>query len=227
MKIPVVRVCVKTKEVKHYDNIFDARLEGFKVFNINRACKLEQWTYNNFYWFYKHEYVENKIIEIERSIGKRLAKVVYNKICTKCKVDKSIDCFGRSKRGTAGRHSHCKECRIKYVSYRRATDFKFRLSKNLRKRLNAALKAKSWNKRNTLHTYLGCTLDELKDHLTKQFTDNMSWDNYGLFGWHIDHIIPLSSANNEEELYKLCHYTNLQPLWREDNLKKSDGIEFI
>jgi hypothetical protein len=50
----------------------------------------------------------------------------------------------------------------------------------------------------------------------------MSWDNYGK--WHIDHIIPLSSANNEDEVYKLCHHTNLQPLWAEDNLKKSNKI---
>ena len=48
----------------------------------------------------------------------------------------------------------------------------------------------------------------------------MSWDNYGK--WHIDHIIPLSSANSEDDIYKLCNYTNLQPLWAEDNLKKSN-----
>jgi hypothetical protein len=52
----------------------------------------------------------------------------------------------------------------------------------------------------------------------------MSWDNYGFYGWHIDHVIPLSSAKTEEEVYKLCHYTNLQPLWAEDNLKKGSKI---
>jgi hypothetical protein len=50
----------------------------------------------------------------------------------------------------------------------------------------------------------------------------MNWDNHG--EWHIDHKIPLSTAKNEEELYKLNHYTNLQPLWSTDNLKKSNKI---
>jgi hypothetical protein len=49
----------------------------------------------------------------------------------------------------------------------------------------------------------------------------MTFDNYGMKGWHLDHIIPLSSANNEDEIIKLCHFTNLQPLWWYENLKKS------
>lgn len=50
----------------------------------------------------------------------------------------------------------------------------------------------------------------------------MTWDNYGK--WHIDHIVPLVSAKTEEEMYKLCHYTNLQPLWALDNIKKGDNL---
>jgi hypothetical protein len=60
------------------------------------------------------------------------------------------------------------------------------------------------------------------EYLGDLFTEKMNWDNYGK--WHVDHIIPLSSANTEEEIYKLCHYTNLQPLWAEDNIKKSNKI---
>jgi hypothetical protein len=60
--------------------------------------------------------------------------------------------------------------------------------------------------------------------MEKQFKNEMTWENYGFYGWHIDHIIPLSSAKNEEELYKLCHYTNLQPLWAKENLSKGAKI---
>jgi len=72
---------------------------------------------------------------------------------------------------------------------------------------------------------LGCSIDFLKQYISNKFDKNMSWDNYGLYGWHIDHIIPLSSAKNKEELEKLCHYSNLQPLWAKDNLQKSNKIK--
>jgi hypothetical protein len=79
-------------------------------------------------------------------------------------------------------------------------------------------------KTNKTFEIVGCTPQQLKEHIQLQFKDNMSWENYGYYGWHIDHIIPLSSANTEKELYKLCHFTNLQPLWAEDNLKKSNKM---
>ncbi len=71
---------------------------------------------------------------------------------------------------------------------------------------------------------VGLTSEDLKSYLESKFLEGMSWDNYGLYGWHMDHIIPLSSAKNEEELKKLCHYTNLQPLWAFDNLSKCNKI---
>lgn len=77
-------------------------------------------------------------------------------------------------------------------------------------------------KNNRTFEVVGLTPTELVSYLESKFLDGMTWENYGLQGWHIDHKIPLSSAKDEEELYKLCHYTNLQPLWSEDNLRKSN-----
>ncbi len=71
---------------------------------------------------------------------------------------------------------------------------------------------------------LGCTPQFLKQYLEQKFLDGMSWNNYGYYGWHIDHIIPISHAKNEDEIYKLCHYTNLQPLWAKDNLTKNNKL---
>jgi hypothetical protein len=61
-----------------------------------------------------------------------------------------------------------------------------------------------------------CSLEELKSHLEKQFKQGMTWSNHSLKGWHVDHIIPLSSAKSIKELEKLSHYTNLQPLWAKE-----------
>lgn len=105
-----------------------------------------------------------------------------------------------------------------YIKSKRKNDILFRVKCSLRARLHHFVNKK--NKR-TLE-YLGLSLDEYKTYLSKMFDSNMNWDNYG--EWHIDHIIPLSSAKNEKELIRLFHYTNTQPLWAKDNLKKGNKI---
>lgn len=92
----------------------------------------------------------------------------------------------------------------------------------LRVRLHIALKGKSKSER-TLKL-VGCGIEELKSHLQSQFKEGMNWDNYGMYGWHIDHIRPCSSfeLSKEEEQRKCFHYSNLQPLWAEENWIKND-----
>ena len=111
-----------------------------------------------------------------------------------------------------------------YEKKRKEIDSLFNLNKSVRGRIYKFLKSKNITKNNSTFNIVGCPPIFLKEHLEKQFTDGMSWENHGLYGWHIDHIIPLSSAKTEEEIYELCHYTNLQPLWAEDNLKKGCKI---
>lgn len=98
-----------------------------------------------------------------------------------------------------------------------------KLTVNIRNRVKIFLKTKNITKRNKTFDFVGCTPEYLKEHIEKQFTEGMSWDLMGKH-IHIDHIIPLSSAKTEEEIYKLCHYTNLQPLWAKDNLSKNNKI---
>lgn len=109
-----------------------------------------------------------------------------------------------------------------YGKKRYYSDPFFRCKKLIRDRLLTALKRDSWTKRFHFAEYIGCDRDTLIKHLESKFTDGMTWENQG--EWHIDHIIPLSSATCEEEMYKLCHYTNLQPLWALDNIKKSNKL---
>jgi hypothetical protein len=112
----------------------------------------------------------------------------------------------------------------KKLKNRYDNDSLYRLIKNIRGRLYAFLKTKRLTKKNKTFDIVGCSPEFLKEHLEKQFKEGMSWDNHGMFGWHIDHIIPLASSKTEEEIYKLSHYTNLQPLWAKENLQKNDKI---
>lgn len=73
---------------------------------------------------------------------------------------------------------------------------------------------------------IGCSYTELLNYLESLFTEGMTWENRGYYGWHIDHKMPLDSfnLNNKEEQKRAFHYTNLQPLWWRDNLLKSNKI---
>lgn len=107
-----------------------------------------------------------------------------------------------------------------YQKNRKLIDTNFKLAINLRARLRTALKNNY--KTGSAISDLGCTIDKLHIYLESMFQKGMAWGNYGSFGWHIDHKIPLISFNliDREQFKKACYYTNLQPLWWKDNLSK-------
>lgn len=100
-------------------------------------------------------------------------------------------------------------------------DVIFKLRNRLRGRFKSALKHNQ--KIGSAVRDLGCTIAELKVYLESKFQPGMSWDNYGRYGWHIDHIKPLSKFNLQDpgQIKISLHYSNLQPLWAKDNLKKA------
>ena len=105
---------------------------------------------------------------------------------------------------------------------KRKTDPLFVLKSRLRCRTRVAFTSKSYKKTSHTHEMLGAEWEIVKKHIERQFSKGMNWGN--MSDWHIDHVIPLSSAKNEKELMNLSHYTNLKPLWVIDNLEKSDKI---
>ena len=110
----------------------------------------------------------------------------------------------------------------KYAQNKRSTDVNYKLKSNTSNRIRKLINKDSVK---TLDV-IGCSIEELKKYLEAKFLEGMNWSNYGLKGWHIDHIKPCSSFDltNEEELKKCFHYTNLQPLWCRDNWSKSDKL---
>jgi len=142
-------------------------------------------------------------------------------VCTECGTNSSVKWY---------KGPLCRKCyRVTRYKDKNENDkeayTKKRIKNNLRTRVNHALNGAY--KIGSAIDDLGCTVEELMNHLESQFLPGMTWENRGMHGWHVDHIKPLSSFDltNEEEFKKACHYTNLQPLWAEDNLKKSNKYE--
>jgi hypothetical protein len=106
---------------------------------------------------------------------------------------------------------------------RRNTDPTYKLITNQRTRITGILKKHKTSKTLDL---LGCSAQFLRTYIEDKFLEGMTWDNYGKYGWHVDHITPCSSFNltDIEQQKKCFHYTNLQPLWAIDNLKKSNKL---
>lgn len=122
-----------------------------------------------------------------------------------------------------------KKNKVKKAEYHKKlleTNIVYKISAICYTRIYHFLKKKNITKKNKTFEIIGCTPEFLRLHIEKQFTDGMSWDLIGK-QIHIDHIIPLSTAKTEEDVYKLCHYTNLQPLWAIENLKKGKKIILI
>jgi len=113
-----------------------------------------------------------------------------------------------------------------YERNRKATDPLYKLISNFRTAIYQVLKESNVDKNKHYFDVLKYTPDELINHLEKQFTDTMTWDNYGI--WHVDHKLPITSFDiqemGDEEFMKCWSLDNLQPMWGEENLRKSNKL---
>lgn len=120
-----------------------------------------------------------------------------------------------------------------YLNERRQNDTLFKSITNVRNLIYNSFYYNGYSKNSKTEELLGCSFEELKKHLESNFEPWMNWDNRGMYngelnyGWDIDHIIPLSSVNEEIDIIKLNHYTNLQPLCSKVNRDiKKDNLEY-
>jgi hypothetical protein len=170
---------------------------------------------------------------------------IVEKVCSKCGVTKSIDNFSSRKDSTHGFKDHCKECdslyrkpidkkyrqenkatiRRKDLEYRKKRmeiDDLYKAKTIAREVIRKAISRGGYKKNSRTEQILGCDYETFKSHIESKFTEGMNWQNRG--EWHVDHVVPISFAASEEQLLKLNHYTNLQPLWEAQNLEKSDKL---
>ena len=96
---------------------------------------------------------------------------------------------------------------------RGARDPSYRMYRNTLRRTGMVLKGRASPTKS-----VGCNHPKLREYISSRFRPGMSWERYRQ--WEVDHVRPLSSARTIEELLMLCHFSNLQPLWRNENLRK-------
>lgn len=143
-----------------------------------------------------------------------------------------------AKRDKAYREKHKDRIRARHAAHKRKIKDKtneyqkrryaeeplYRLGRTYRTRILDAMRRGKYTKRSKTSALLGCDLETFKAHLESLFQPGMTWENRGKYGWHVDHVIPLATAKTQEDIERLCHYTNTQPLWAEDNHSKGCKI---
>lgn len=191
-----------------------------------KACsKCKEWkpltSYNNSSTQWDGLRVQCQDCHHSYRMDRREVMTAYNKIYWKKTKTEQL---ARNKEWKAANREHVREYMRAYAKKwdkkQRATNPNYKIRKNLRCRLYSALR--SQNIKKTMHTMvlIDCSIEFLRGWLEAKFTDGMTWNNYGT--WHMDHIRPCSSYDltDEAQQFKCFHYTNLQPLWDIDNLKK-------
>jgi hypothetical protein len=191
----------------------------------------------------KNNYIKNK---------ENYKLIITGKTCSSCSIEKPINFFHKQIGSKDGYRSMCKECRSNKFKddYLKLPDFSkvhrektkdYRL--NNREKINKYFKDRYKNKpheyawrgmlssvirrignKKEFSTYetLGYSAEQLKRHLENLFTEGMSWDNWGK--WHIDHKIPISKFNENDDPKIVNSLNNLQPMWAVDNIRKSGKI---
>lgn len=143
----------------------------------------------------------------------------YNKTWKENNKDRELDnCRRWAKENLEHRRQY-----KRLLHQKQMQDPNYRLKRILRNRFYKVISGRS--KVQSVLCYIGCTVDELRVHLEKQFVDDMSWDNHGSY-WHVDHVVPLTlfDHSNQDETAKAWHFSNLQPLKALDNLRKGSKV---
>lgn len=208
------KTCKKCKEIK---SINEYHKDSQGKYGCKATCKICIAEFQKKYWVNNKEH--KQILRKEWGLNnKEKLRNNQNKYYKNNK-EKVKEYLSNNKEKIV---AYRKEYTKTYSKNRKLVDPLFKLRCSISTLINISIKGKGYTKKSKTSEYLGCTFIEFKQHLQKQFTKGMTWENKG--EWHMDHIYPVSLAKDEEHLIKLNHYTNFQPLWALDNIKKGNKI---
>ena len=199
---------LKNKEkIKSYQDEYNK-----KHYVVNKEKIQEQ---TNKYFLEHRDYLNQKKRE-----NRAKKSEYYNKIANEYYYENHKEIRAKQKEYYEVNKEIINKKQYQYKKKKYYSDDEFRLKEQISTRIRMAL-LKGYKSAST-ETLIGCTISELRVHLEKQFREGMSWENHGVNGWHVDHIVPCASFDltNPGEQKKCFHYSNLQPLWMLDNIRK-------
>lgn len=173
--------------------------------------------------YYKNRRLNNLDLFKEKEKDRRNNKTLEEKIIIAAKQKKyRIENADKIKTYRIENADKIREKRRISNNNKSKEDIEFRILKNLRSRVRFALKKWDTIKSNNTISLLGCSIADFKKYFCSLFKENMNWGEFMNGNIHIDHITPCIKFNlkNEDEQRRCFHYSNLQPLWKMDNLKK-------
>jgi hypothetical protein len=189
------------------------------VFEFNKSKKHKSGWLNECKICYNNNHAEYRLLNKDKisEISKKSSKLYREKNRDKVLVDLK----NYREKNKEKKNKYYSD----YVKNRKKNDFEYKIRVNTRNLIGTSFKRACngiFIKNKKSENILGCSLDYFVIHIVRLFLDGMTLSNYG--EWELDHIIPISSAKNKEEIYKLNHYSNFQPLWKIDNIKKGKTI---
>ena len=196
---------IDNRNLTYYHATKEQRLETGAVYRKNNPDKIKA--------KYKRYYGENKVTI--------LAKEKIRRIANPDKV-KAIRHKHYSKEENRQRRRNTANA---YIKHRRKTDPIFVLKERFKNRTRKVF-AKKLGKKSveSITALLGCSPEFFKGYFESKFSPGMTWEKVHSGEIEIDHIIPISIGDTEEQLVKLSHYTNLRPMWKPENQEKSDTV---
>ncbi len=231
----ICKVCKIEKELSFFSS------KKKNIGGLNHKCKDCEKEYSRRYYLDNIKYFQShnkKWNENNRELKNLNAKKYYSENKLKCseksKSYRSIhrDKLNRNKKKWYNKPIEEKrKYRNRYSINKKGKDPLYKLKCNLRSYLSMVISKFGFTKNKKSIEIIGCSFEEFKIHIESKFESWMTWDNRGLYngevnyGWDIDHIIPMSSAKNENDVYSLNHYTNLRPLCSKINRDIKRGYE--
>jgi hypothetical protein len=214
-----MKVCTKCGKDKTFDNFVKDKTKKDNYSNKCKSCAKKYYDLNREEILQQRKkYRQNNKEEIS-TLRKKTYQDKKNYYKEYYRINKE-----KIKEYRKKNENNLKEYRKFYQSKKRKEDPIFKFSSNVRSLISSSFKrgTNEFGKNAKTEQILGCTIEEFRSYIEDKFTEGMSFVNYG--EWHLDHIIPLSSVKTEEEIIKLNKYTNFQPLWAKDNIKKGNKI---